>query len=457
VARGGVAIFTASAQDSARRFLADVRFEWQMLDPLAGSISTGGVFSASDIPGVYPDAIEVVAIQQTERETFTATSTATVIITSGFIDTSIASVAVFPSRTTARVGERVLLRAAAIGDRGGLVQDIELFWTLADGALGSIDNNGGLTIGDQPGDYPNAVQVLARRLGGDDTVVVGTASVTVLSQEAAAQEVRARIGPTSVIGAVGLRMPLIFLAFDFQGRPVHLENIQWDVLDPAVGDVDARGRMVLGSVPGTYPASIRATGDVDGQGLSVSAFLDVIVQPPADVLGRTPGTPQIIPASTRLRDGQRVRLSAFYFDADGLPITDEDVHWESDPSVVTVDGSGRVVAVGLPGVYRDAVWAVVPSPDGGTQILNTTIIIEGDLARVDVIPGRAFLEAGILVQFSALAFDSADNRLFGVSFVRELAAGTPGTLTRGGIYAAGDVPGSYEGSVLVTATQRVRR
>lgn len=47
IARGGVAIFTASARDSQGRFLTGLRFEWRMRDQVAGGVSTSGVFTAT--------------------------------------------------------------------------------------------------------------------------------------------------------------------------------------------------------------------------------------------------------------------------------------------------------------------------------------------------------------------------------------------------------------------------
>ena len=454
--RGGVAVFSATANDSAGRFLADVRFEWRMRDPLAGTVTKSGVFTAGSVPGDYSDSIEVIAVQEVEGNEFTTVDTASVVVTTGFLDTSIVSVAVFPSSATARPGERLPMRAAAIGNLGGLVQDLEFFWRVLDPDVGEIDRNGILTVGDKPGLYEGVVEVQARSLGGSGAPVLGRATVRILSDEEASEGVRAIIGPSAVIGRSSARIPLVLLSFDFQGRPVKVEEVVWEVVDPLVGTVDERGRLVLGSVPGPYPGSVRATARLGGaySGRTVTAQLDVIVQPPlGDILQGAHGVAQIVPGDIRLKRGETLRLSALYFDESGRAVTDETLPWDSDPNVVTVDDRGRVTAVGPPGTYRDAVRATVPGPDG-PQTVAASVVILGPLTRVEVVPTRVTMEPGELLQFAGIAFDVADNRLFDVRFRWELEQGVPGEMTPNGFYTAGDEPGPYAGGVRVTAAQR---
>ena len=458
VPRGGIIVFTAVAEDAAGRFLADVDFRWRMRDPLAGTVSERGLFTAGSVSGVYTDVVEVTAVQRADEGEFVSTSAASIVVTSGFIDTSIVSVTIFPSTATVRPGERVAMRPGALGNFGGLVQDLALVWRVTDPAVGEIDQNGMLTAGSTPGFYEDAVQVQARRLTGSAPPVIGTASIRILSLEEARGGVRAVVGPSVVVGRPGERFPLVLFAFDFQGRAVPLEDVRWQVRDPDVGVVD-RDRLVLGETPGQYPASVRATATLGGayEGRAVSADLDVLVQRPVTQVVGVPGAAQVVPEVIRLGHGARARVSLLYFDANGLAVTTGDVEWRFDAALVTVDARGRVSAVGPPGVYPGAISAAAPAVDGEPQTASATVIVLGPMVRAEIVPGVVSLDVDGLAQFGALAFDAANNRLFDVQLQWTLADGTPGSVTASGLYVAGDRPGDYPGGVRLKATQRLPR
>ena len=59
-----------------------------MRHPQAGRMSPSGVFTASNVPGIYRDAIEIIAIQTAGDREFTAVGSASVIVTTGFLDSN---------------------------------------------------------------------------------------------------------------------------------------------------------------------------------------------------------------------------------------------------------------------------------------------------------------------------------------------------------------------------------
>jgi hypothetical protein len=457
IARGGVAIFSASARDSQGRLLSGLRFEWRMRDQVAGTMSESGVYTAGNVPGSYDNAVEVVAIQEIDGREFTAVGAASVVVTTGAFDTRIISVAVFPSTARGAPGAFVPLRAAAIGDFGGLVQDLDLFWRVTDPDVGEIDRKGNLVLGDKPGLYSNAIEVQARRLGGSAPPVIGRASVQILSPEQAARGVRAIVGPSAVIGRAEQRVPLVFLAFDSNGRPVKLQSIVWEVLDPDAGTVDANGVFVVGDVAGQYPGVVVGTGVLGGDfaGDPLTAVLDVVIQPPFAGPQGIAGDAQILPQSIRLSAGSGVRLSALVFNDLGIPVTAFEPTWVVDPVLFRVDERGRLTAMAPPGVYADAVSTTLVGPGGISQTISATVVVLGEMVRVEVTPGRATLASADAVQFVARAFDEADTQLSDVRFRWALEGDAPGTITGGGLYIAEDEPGLHRGAVKVTATQRV--
>ncbi len=457
--RGGVALLSASAVDSRGRLLTSVRFEWRMRQPLAGTITGNGVFTAGNVPGTYSAAIETLAIQEVQGREFTTIATTPVVVTSGLTDGAVTSVIVFPSVVTAEPGELVPLRAAVFGNRGGFVQDVALFWQVLDSDLGEIDTNGLLTVGTKPGFYEDAVEIQARRLGGTGAPVVARASVRVLSSQEAGKAVRAIIGPSVVVAQPLTRVPLVLLTFDFQGRPVPTDSVVWEVVEPEVGVVGTGGSLELGSVPGLYPASVRATARLGGayEGRSVQAYLDIVVQSPLDAIrGGAPGEGQIIPSIVRVVSGQQAAVSLIYTDTDGNFVTAGTSEFEFDPAVVQVDVRGRVTAVGPPGTYVDAIRAAIPGTDGA-QVAAGTVVIVGPVVRAEIRPARGLVAPEGVIQFSAFAFDAADNHLYDIIFRWELADGTPGTISNGGLYEADDRIGVYSSAVRVRASQRQPR
>ena len=457
VARGGVAIFSATGRDSEGRLLSGLRFEWRMRQQMAGTMSVSGVFTASNVPGSYSNAVEVVATQLIDGRDFTAVGSASVIVTRGAFDTRITSIAVFPSTASGAPGDFVPLRAAAFGDSGGLVQDLDLSWRVTDPDVGEIDGKGNLILGNRPGFYPNVVEVQARRLGGSAPPVVGRASVEVFSPEQTARGVRAIVGPSAVIGRADERVPLVFLAFDTNGRPVRLASVAWEVLEAGAGSVDDGGVFTLGQVPGKYPAVVVGTGTLEGDFADemITAMLDVVIQPPSAGPQGIVGEALILPRAIRLADSSGVRLTVLVFNDQGTPVAIEDPVWVFDADRFAVSDRGRITALAPPGVYPDAVSITVVGPQGVTQTISATVTVLGQMVRVEVTPGRATVASAEVVQFTAQAFDEANNRLSDVRFRWSLADDAPGTVTNSGLYIAENEPGLHRNAVKVTASQRV--
>jgi len=58
---GGTQIFTAQAYDTENNEINGLSYEWFLMDPLAGSIESDGLFTAGTIPGNFLDVLKVVA------------------------------------------------------------------------------------------------------------------------------------------------------------------------------------------------------------------------------------------------------------------------------------------------------------------------------------------------------------------------------------------------------------
>jgi hypothetical protein len=284
--------------------------------------------------------------------------------------------------------------------------------------------------------------------------------VTVLSSEAASDHIRAIIGPSFVVGQSGDRFPLVLLTFDSEGRRIESESVRWELSDPAVGSLSEDGALVLGDTPKRFPQAVVATAELAGAyaGRSASAAIDVVVSAPGvQKLRGVPGAAAIVPSVLRLRPGESGRFSVQRFDSNGIPVITADLNWSADPAVADVDSRGRVTALGEPGTYPAAIRIDVPSDDGLVTTVEGAVVILGPAVRVDVNPHSVSVVSSDLVRFTAIALDAAGSRLFDVRFQWSLAEGTPGSITKAGVYVSGDKTGDYPRGVVVVGTQRQPR
>jgi hypothetical protein len=192
--------------------------------------------------------------------------------------------------------------------------------------------------------------------------------------------------------------------------------VEWEVVDAAVGTVDRNGVFTVGQVEGHYPGSVMGTGLMDGDlaGESITAVLDVVIQPPPAGPQGIAGEAQILPRGIRMSGSQGIRLSALMFNDRGVSVTVVDPIWDYDPVLFSISSRGRMTALAPPGVYPDAVSTTVTGPDGLPQTVSAAVTVLGPMVRVDVTPGRATLAAADGVLFVAQAFDVANNRLLDV-------------------------------------------
>lgn len=221
-----------------------------------------------------------------------------------------------------------------------------------------------LTVGYESGALPAGVReaelVLARSQGGGWQPVPGSVV------NAGANSVAAPLSGFSVYGVVGVPVASLTITPDpatvEAGGTVTLEasprseggmvlpdrSVDWSSEDPSVATVDDQG-----VVSGVSEGSTTVTASVEG----VEATVTVTVQVSVAVV-------EVEPAEAELTVGQSLDLSATPRAGDGSAL-DREVVWSSSAeSVATVDGEGRVDAVG----------------EGSTTISATSEGVEGTAA-----------------------------------------------------------------------------
>ncbi|MBL7166523.1 MAG: PD40 domain-containing protein [Dehalococcoidales bacterium] len=159
--------FNATATDQHGNRLTGVDMAWTVTNRTAGSVTSGGSFTAGTVPGTYSGAVKVTATQGG----ITKTASAGVTVTAG----PLAEVFIAPTRAETGMEMTQQFVAAGADQYGNRISGLSLTWSVENGA-GTIDENGLFTAGTTPGDYAGALKAEATSGG---TTKSATADVTV--------------------------------------------------------------------------------------------------------------------------------------------------------------------------------------------------------------------------------------------------------------------------------------
>ena len=226
----------------------------------------------------------------------------------------IATITISPDTLRLLAGAEGRLGVTLRDSAGNAVRGPAVFWSSADAAIATIDQDG-LVHAQRPG----SVQISANAAGRSDVsdVVVssaGAASVTVDPPTASVL-----VGGSTQLGAT---------VRDAQGAVLTDRPPLWSSGNSGVATVNQQG-LVTGVSPGT--ATIVAARD----GHSGSATVTVLPTPVAKVV--------VSPASTEVRVNHTVKLTARTYDAQGKELTGRTITWSSGNTArATVDQTGLV-------------------------------------------------------------------------------------------------------------------
>ena len=203
--------------------------------------------------------------------------------------------------------------------------DVSVTWTATGGSI-SGSSNGKLHYGHYQSASCGTYQVVATSHPGN---LSDNASVTVTGCTVPVASVS--VTPASATVSAGQSVQLTATPQDANGNPLSGRPVTWSSSNPSVAVADVNGN-VTGIAPGS--ATITATSE----GKSGTAAITVTNVPVASVT--------VSPASASVAQGQTTQLTATTKDANGNTLTGRVVTWaSSNPSVATVNGSGRVTGV----------------------------------------------------------------------------------------------------------------
>ena len=193
--------------------------------------------------------------------------------------------------------------------------------------------------------------------------------------------------------SIGETVQLSATVKDQNGEIMTDVAVTWTSRDTTVATVDGNGLVT---------AAGNGTGTVEASAGTASGLASTTVdQRPAEV--------RVSPEEVTLVSfGEAVQLSAEALDANGHMIQGANFTWSSDDeSVATVDGDGRVVAIG------NGAATIEVSAEGAAGTSDVTV--EQRVAKLTLSPGGAVLEElGDTVRFSAEAADANGNVIDGV-------------------------------------------
>ena len=455
---GETAALLVVAYDDAGNALDPTQLEvrWRMKDPQAGFITTTGIFRSGFQRGVFTNAIEVTVTQEMAGRLVTLQKLVSVSVIRSLSDLDITRILVLPDAIQVAPGRRLNLLALAL-DRGGvMVPDAELFWEMLDAEAGVIGKDGRFTSGSTEGSYPAAIRVIARKPETPDQTAMATVSVEIRSLDALDAPSKLALYPQAVSLRPGDTVGFRALALDLRGNLYQEVETSWTLLDPNAGTLDPSGQFLAGTTPGTYPNLIEVTVTAGGVGtpIPLKATATVTVLEPFVALARIQQL-LVTPVVIRLEPDESQRLTATVLSRSRGIVTSADVKWAGQAGVVDVTDEGVVTAIGAPGTYLEAVTVKVTAGEGADQVTQTAtaaVIILGPLARVEVFPPSAQLGPNQLSWFTFLAYDTNDVRLFNLTASWEVLDEGAGTITKGGLFTAGESQGEYAQVIRVIVT-----
>ena len=232
------------------------RFNWETLEPLAGSIDQDGRLTAGESMGLYRNAIRVSLVSGEGHQRAAISSSLDVrIVDPASVDQKI-SATLLPQVISLRPKERFKFAPMVLDRKGYQLAPTATQWEIVDARAGVISQNGRFAAGDETGIYSNAVSVTMEVAGADRKIV---AKATVIIVDVAAtlklkpeRLARVAIFPEQVVLSPGesTRVSIIGLNGDIQGVPN--ASVSWSLSPPEVGEVSRFVTVTAKDFPGTY-------------------------------------------------------------------------------------------------------------------------------------------------------------------------------------------------------------
>lgn len=277
-----------------------------------------------------------------------------------------ASISVTPANSGLNPGESVQLTAWVRDSRGKLIRDAHVSWSTSASQIAAVTMDG-LVEARQKGAAIVTATVGARRASATVNVFAVPAAVVTIS------------APSNSV-TLGGKMQAVATARDSDGNVLTGRQVAWSSSNPSVAQVASDGTI---------------TGLIVGN-TTINAIIDSkIGSLPISVIGATPSSIAIIPASATISLGKSAQLIGEVRDQAGNVLSGQSVSWSSANSgIASVSGNGVVTAVGAGSVN-------VTATSGSFSATSNITVISSAVTSVVVSPASAQLQIGGTQQLSA--------------------------------------------------------
>ena len=295
-----------------------------------GTISSTGLFTAGNVPGVYANTVVATV--------GTVSGRATITVIAG----PLATITVTPNPATLSV--LATQQFVAVGkDAGGNTVTFTPTWTVVAGG-GTIDQNGNFTAGAATGTFTNTVQASNSGLKGFATVTVTAGALATIT-----------VTPNPATMSISATQQFTAVGKDVAGNVVTIAPT-WAVVAGG-GAISGTGLFTAGAVPGTYTNTVRASsGGISGFATVVEiGALTSITVTPNPVTMPSNSTQQFVAV------GKDANGNAFLFS----PV------WSVVNGGGAINSSGLFTAGAVAGTFANTVQATSGAISGNATVIVT--------------------------------------------------------------------------------------
>ena len=346
----------AMAVDANGVVIPNRKFNWEILRPVAGSISQDGRFTAGTAIGEFSQTIRVTMVDDGSPDQPAITTGLDVRVLDPAGKSSQISAVALPQVISLKPMEQIRFASMSLDGWGGQVIPRSSRWETIDPRAGQVSPTGEFTAGEEPGIYENAVRVLLE-VAGLESPVTASATVIVVESLAPLPQTPSRdlprvvIFPERVVLSPGESAQVSIIGLDGQVLQVGNTEVSWTLNPPQVGEVSSFVNVTANDFPGVYEGAIKATVtlDTDSGPVTQEVSATLVIRGTLDRVAITPDLVTVAP-------GESVPYRALSYDENGVLLTGVIHKWSvSDPSIGAIDSNGIFTAKGAPGRYPEAV------------------------------------------------------------------------------------------------------
>ena len=415
----GAQQFTATGRDRFENPIPGVTINFSSVEQ-AGKVDSNGLFTAGSRAGSYERGVKVEA----NIAGVTQTATLDVIVQPGPLD----QVILDPALVTVQATKDQQFTATALDRFDNPIFGLTHIFS-SDEQAGRVTTKGVFTAGTEARSYQNAVKVVV--IQGS---VERDAAATIALEPGPLDHVS--LEPTAATVVVTEEQQFTATAFDRFDNPIS-GLVHTFGSDEDAGIVSAGGLFTTGTAAGTYKEGVTVSVTQGTTARSATSAVLVRHGPFDRVL--------LKPESITLDIGQHQLFSVEPVDSFANPISAAQITWKvvGDIGTISTGGllsTGTVAGTFVGGVTATAVLGAVSAGTSATVIVNPDPFDNLSIRIVEV-------AAGATTQLQPLLADLHGNPVIGVTVNWTVLDGNVGSIDSSGLLTAGEVAGSFPGSM----------